>query len=390
MTQHQPIKQHLIDPEICIRCHTCEEACSIGAITHNEDNVVVDASICNFCMDCIAPCPTGSIDNWRIVTEAYSVEEQLEWMELPEQGEVDAGEGDEDDVVARLLEEAHAGAGGAAFAPASAATPAVNLFTKESPAIAKVQGNYRLTAAEADSDTRHIILDLGAHAFPVLEGQTVGIIPPGTDGSGQPHALRLYSVSSPRDGEREATNNLSLTVKRDEGGIASNYLCNLAKGEEVTLVGPFGNSFLIPDDPDTRLLMICTGTGSAPFRAFTMRRQREGIKGGSMTMFFGARSKGELPYFGPLGKIPQEILTSHLVFSREDEKEYVQDRMRTAAEEVINILKDPKGYVYICGLKAMESGVEQALHDIAAIADLDWEHIRSSFRQEGRYHVETY
>jgi len=109
-----------------------------------------------------------------------------------------------------------------------------------------------------------------------------------------------------------------------------------------------------------------------------------------MTMFFGARSKGELPYFGPLGKIPQEILTSHLVFSREDEKEYVQDRMRTAAEEVINILKDPKGYVYICGLKAMESGVEQALHDIAAIADLDWEHIRSSFRQEGRYHVETY
>jgi len=140
MTQHQPIKQHLIDPEICIRCHTCEEACSIGAITHNEDNVVVDASICNFCMDCIAPCPTGSIDNWRIVTEAYSVDEQLEWMELPEQGEVDAGDGDEDDVVARLLEEAHAGAGGAAFAPASAATPAVNLFTKDAPATAKVQG----------------------------------------------------------------------------------------------------------------------------------------------------------------------------------------------------------------------------------------------------------
>jgi len=178
MTQHQPIKQHLIDPEICIRCHTCEEACSIGAITHNEDNVVVDASICNFCMDCIAPCPTGSIDNWRIVTEAYSVEEQLEWMELPEQGEVDAGEGDEDDVVARLLEEAHAGAGGAAFAPASAATPAVNLFTKESPAIAKVQGNYRLTAAEADSDTPAALFSVlttrwraGGNQQPFLDSQ---------------------------------------------------------------------------------------------------------------------------------------------------------------------------------------------------------------------------
>ncbi len=390
MTQHQPIKQHLIDPEICIRCHTCEEACSIGAITHNEDNVVVDASICNFCMDCIAPCPTGSIDNWRIVTEAYSVDEQLEWMELPEQGEVDAGDGDEDDVVARLLEEAHAGAGGAAFAPASAATPAVNLFTKDAPATAKVQGNYRLTDADAESDTRHIILDLGANAFPVLEGQTVGVIPPGTDDAGQAHALRLYSVSSPRDGEREATNNLSLTVKRDEGGIASNYLCDLAKGDEVTLVGPFGNSFLIPDDPDTRLLMICTGTGSAPFRAFTMRRQREGIKGGSMTMFFGARSKGELPYFGPLGKIPTDILTSHLVFSREGEQEYVQDRMRRNAAQIIEILSDPKGYVYICGLKAMETGVEDALRECAAQAGLDWESLRATLRQEGRYHVETY
>ena len=82
---NQPIKQHLIDPEICIRCHTCEETCPLEAITHNDDNVVVDASICNYCMDCIPVCPTGSIDNWRVVLEPYSVEEQLEWMELPEQ-----------------------------------------------------------------------------------------------------------------------------------------------------------------------------------------------------------------------------------------------------------------------------------------------------------------
>ncbi|MCV6902575.1 MAG: 4Fe-4S binding protein, partial [Achromobacter xylosoxidans] len=28
------LKQHLIDPEICIRCNTCEETCPIDAITH--------------------------------------------------------------------------------------------------------------------------------------------------------------------------------------------------------------------------------------------------------------------------------------------------------------------------------------------------------------------
>lgn len=390
MTQHQPIKQHLIDPEICIRCHTCEEACSIGAITHDDNNVVVDADKCNFCMDCIAPCPTGSIDNWRIVTEAYSLEEQLEWMELPEQEEVAATDDTPDDEVTRLLAEAHSGAGGAAFAPASAATPATGLFTKAAPAKARVQGNYRLTDEAADADTRHIILDLGAQAFPVLEGQSVGVLAPGLDAQGNAHALRLYSVSSPRDGERAGTNNLSLTVKREKGGVASNYLCDLEKDDEVQLVGPFGTSFLIPDDPDTRLLMICTGTGSAPFRAFTMRRTREGIKGKSLTMFFGARSKGELPYFGPLGKVPADILTQHLVFSREEEKAYVQDRMLEEAQSVADILRDPKGYIYVCGLKAMEAGVEAALDKIAQDAGLDWPSLRNSLREDGRYHLETY
>ncbi len=36
-------------------------------------------------MDCISPCPTGSIDNWRTVPviDAYSLEAQLGWDELP-------------------------------------------------------------------------------------------------------------------------------------------------------------------------------------------------------------------------------------------------------------------------------------------------------------------
>ncbi len=87
-TDSAPIKQHLIDPEICIRCNTCEETCPVDAITHNADNYVVDASKCNFCMDCISPCPTGSIDNWRVVVGAYSVDDQYTWMELPTQDDV--------------------------------------------------------------------------------------------------------------------------------------------------------------------------------------------------------------------------------------------------------------------------------------------------------------
>src|ERR1700761_3595918 len=79
------LKQHLIDPEICIRCNTCEETCPVDAITHDDNNYVVDPGKCNFCMACISPCPTGSIDNWRTVlkVEAYSTADQLTWDELP-------------------------------------------------------------------------------------------------------------------------------------------------------------------------------------------------------------------------------------------------------------------------------------------------------------------
>ena len=37
------LNQHLIDPEICIRCNTCEATCPVGAITHDSRNYVVDA-----------------------------------------------------------------------------------------------------------------------------------------------------------------------------------------------------------------------------------------------------------------------------------------------------------------------------------------------------------
>ena len=65
------LKQHLIDPEICIRCNTCESVCPTKAITHDSNNYVVDAALCNLCMACVPPCPTGSIDNWRTVPRPW-------------------------------------------------------------------------------------------------------------------------------------------------------------------------------------------------------------------------------------------------------------------------------------------------------------------------------
>ena len=423
------INQHLIDPEICIRCNTCEATCPVGAITHDDRNYVVDADICNACMACISPCPTGSIDNWRMVPKvmAYSPAVQLTWDELPAEltpdemaaAGVSAEAGQASGVQPVQGAAATAGADatitssnfGATLPPWSAAHAYTNLFGPKSAdktITATVSGNVRVTevgrTAGHDYDTHHIVLDFGNLPFPVLEGQSIGILAPGLDAQGRAHHARQYSVASPRNGERPGYNNLSLTIKRvledhhgnPVRGVASNYMCDLKVGDKVDVIGPFGSSFLMPNHPRSHIVMICTGTGSAPMRAMTewRRRLRQSGKfeGGKLMLFFGARSKEELPYFGPLQSLPKDFIDINFAFSRTPgaPKRYVQDVMRERAADVGPLLNDPNTCFYVCGLKSMEEGVLLALHDIAQQSGLAWETVGATLKREGRLHLETY
>jgi len=418
------IKQHLIDPEICIRCNTCEATCPVGAITHDERNYVVRADVCNQCMACISPCPTGSIDNWRTVPKvrAYAIEDQLTWDELPPEltAEQLAAEGIAPEPAASAAAEPvlavkpeaangeapfNSAAFGATVPPWSAAHAYSNLFGPKNPTTATVVGNVNCTETGFHNQTHHIVLDFGAIPFPVLEGQSIGIVPPGTDANGRPHVARQYSVASPRNGERPGYNNVSLTVKRvtedHQGkpvrGVASNYVCDLRVGDTVQVIGPFGQSFLMPNHPKSHIVMICTGTGSAPMRAMTewRRRLRKSGKfeGGKLMLFFGARTREELPYFGPLTSLPKDFIDINLAFSRTpgQPRKYVQDLIHERAIDLVPLLCDPNSHFYVCGLKAMEEGVVLALRDVAVGADLDWHgSIGPALKREGRLHLETY
>jgi benzoyl-CoA 2,3-dioxygenase component A len=417
------LKQHLIDPEICIRCNTCEATCPVGAITHDSRNYVVDAAKCNFCMDCIPPCPTGSIDNWRVVprAKAYGVEAQLGWDVLPAELSADElavdGLSAEDAPVQDVVVPASSGVStepvfragdyGATVPPWSAAHAFTNVYGPKSTQksiTATVVGNVRVTQVGKEYDTHHIVLDFGATPFPVLEGQSIGVIPPGTDEHGRPHHARQYSVASARNGERPGYNNLSLTIKRvledHQGrpvrGVGSNYMCDLKLGDKVEVIGPFGASFLMPNHPKSHIVMICTGTGSAPMRAMTEWRRRLRKSGkfesGKLMLFFGARTQEELPYFGPLQSLPKDFIDINFAFSRTpgEPKRYVQDALRERAADLAPLLADPSAYFYVCGLKSMEEGVVLALHDIARNAGLDWEAIGTSLKRHGRLHLETY
>ena len=417
------IKQHLIDPEICIRCNTCEATCPVGAITHDDRNYVVDVGKCKLCMDCIAPCPTGSIDNWRVLPriKAYSVAEQLGWDELPAEVPAEPSSVRAEPVEAlvdpetalrqaqgeRAVELERVASFGATLPPWSAAHAYTNLYGPKAPekAIsAAVAGNVRVTEVGREYDTHHIVLDFGAMPFPLLEGQSIGIVPPGLDAKGRAHHPRQYSIASPRNGERPGYNNASLTIKRvledHQGnpvrGVASNYMCDLKVGDKVQVIGPFGASFLMPNHPKSHIVMICTGTGSAPMRAMTEWRRRlrasGKFEGGKLMLFFGARTKAELPYFGPLQSLPKDFIDINFAFSRTpgQPKRYVQDAMRERAADLAALLADPNVFFYVCGLKAMEEGVVLALRDAAQQAGLSWETIGAALKREGRLHLETY
>ncbi|MGZ3443314.1 MAG: benzoyl-CoA 2,3-epoxidase subunit BoxA [Polyangia bacterium] len=417
------IKQHLIDPEICIRCNTCEATCPVGAITHDERNYVVRADVCNYCMACISPCPTGSIDNWRTMPKAraYAIEEQLTWDELPPEltPEQLAAEGVAPEAAAAAIAQPvlafqpeaaggeapfNSAAFGATVPPWSAAHAYTNLFGPKNPTTATVVGNVNCTEAGFHNQTHHIVLDFGPIPFPVLEGQSIGIVPPGVDALGRPHVARQYSIASPRNGERPGYNNVSLTVKRvtedhhgrPTRGVASNYLCDLKVGDTVQVIGPFGQSFLMPNHPRSHIVMICTGTGSAPMRAMTewRRRLRKSGKfeGGKLMLFFGARTREELPYFGPLTSLPKDFIDINLAYSRTpgQPRKYVQDLIHERAVDLVPLLGDANSHFYVCGLKAMEEGVLLALRDVAIGAELDWEGIAGALKREGRLHLETY
>ena len=167
------LNQHVIDPEICIRCNTCEAICPVGAITHDSMNYVVKADVCNFCMACVPPCPTGSIDNWRKVpiAKAYSIEEQFTWDALPAplaDDELQAAGADVVEAPAVATTQASTSSAatttaqaetynssqwGSSVPPWSAAHPYVNLHGPKAPVTATVVGNVQVNDAGTENET---------------------------------------------------------------------------------------------------------------------------------------------------------------------------------------------------------------------------------------------
>ena len=254
-----------------------------------------------------------------------------------------------------------------------------HLVSPAEPVTGRVVANDLCTAggAKASGYVRHIAIDVSgtplAGAF--TSGQSFGVVPPGEDHRGKPHKLRLYSLSCPTAGEDGGAAVISTTVKRtiDEHwethrlftGVCSNYLCDLAVGDEVRLTGPAGKRFVLPEDPAAHdYLFVATGTGIAPFRG--MHADLENVPGVRTALVMGAPYHTDLLYHHDLRAREQRDANFRYapVLSRETHPEaangYVQDLL-AKDEHLLGMLAGPRTLVYVCGIAGMELGIFRTL-----------------------------
>jgi sulfite reductase (NADPH) flavoprotein alpha-component len=189
----------------------------------------------------------------------------------------------------------------------------------------------------------------------------------------RPLTPRLYSISS---SPLRAESDVHLTIAhvnyeafgfQHQGG-ASGFLCSrLETGGEVKVYVENNDSFRLPSDGNTPVIMVGPGTGIAPFRAFMQEREVKNAKGKNW-LFFGNPNYTEdflyqsewqaLLASGRLSKIS-------LAFSRDQaDKVYVQDKMLENGKELFQWL-EAGAHFYICGdATKMAKGVEAALLQI--------------------------
>ncbi|MEH2299983.1 ferredoxin--NADP reductase [Nostoc sp.] len=292
----------------------------------------------------------------------------------------------------------------------------VNTYRPNAPFIGKVISNEPLVKEGGIGIVQHLKFDISAGDLKYIEGQSIGIIPPGLDKNGKPEKLRLYSIASTRHGDDVDDKTVSLCVRQLEYkhpetgetvyGVCSTHLCFLEPGADVKITGPVGKEMLLPNDLDANVIMLATGTGIAPMRAYLWRQFKDAERAanpeyefkGFSWLIFGVPTTPNLLYKEELEEIQQKYPDNFRLtgaISREQKnpqggRMYIQDRVAEHADELWQLIKNEKTQTYICGLRGMEEGIDAALTTAAAKEGVTWSDYQKELKKAHRWHVETY
>jgi ferredoxin--NADP+ reductase len=280
---------------------------------------------------------------------------------------------------------------------------------------ARVVSNRRLNPDSAVEEVREIVLEMEHPEFDYRLGQSVGVIVDGPFDADalnrldsrelalqHPHHFRLYTIADTPDRSNPARPKIKLCVRRchyiddysgeSYPGIASNYLCDLGSGELVTVNGPFGQPWELPDDRSTELLLIGMGTGIAPFRAL-VRHIYEELGGwqGKIFLLNLARSGPDLLYMNDtLDEFARyRQLATFTVASavsprpRWGDPADLAEVLQNNGQELLAVLKGRQGYVLVAGQEVTAKELDDFI--AAALTDIEWGALKQTLREGGRW-----